>query len=123
MEPRRARQQAWVRSIWPDSQRLQRCRSRGLVLVTVTEVAVVPVATMSVGTQTAPIMAIALRSLSLPNPGWTVGFCGNRPVEIKKKGSAVSSFISSRTRSYWPYAVEGGIALLARRPEGRAICL
>jgi hypothetical protein len=84
MEPRRARQQAWVRSVWPDSQRLQRCRSRGLVFVTATKQKVVPVATMSVGTQTVHPLWQLHCALSLPNPGWTVGFCGNRPVEIKK---------------------------------------
>jgi hypothetical protein len=69
----------------PDGQRLQRCRSRGLVLVTGDEAEVVPVSTsMSADwhADCAPIMAIARRALS-PYPGRTVDFCGNRPAEIK----------------------------------------
>jgi hypothetical protein len=91
----------WAGWVWPDKRCLQRCRSRGLVLVTSDGAEVVPVATsMFVGTQTVhPIMAIALRSLSLISGGrWTfVEFPARFPVPSSTvAGSAAEEYLFAR---------------------------
>ena len=53
-----------------------------------------------------------------PNPGWTVGFCGNPLVEIKELAVRFQPLFLREHVSYWPDAVKGGITL-PRAETGR----
>ena len=83
---------AWVRRVWPDSQTLQQCRSRRLVLVARDEAESVNSTSRYIHVRwhadcatAAPIVMAII-------------------IALKKNGSAVSSFVASRACSYWRYA-------------------